>query len=52
MPNIYSENIFEWNVKSAENTRVRGVPIMVANFPRAVKMDKETDLTIIIRYDT
>ena len=46
------ENIFEWNVQSAENTRMRGVPLIVGHFPRPVKMDKETDLTIIIRYDT
>tara|TARA_Y100000592_G_scaffold100077_1_gene178522 strand:- start:18 stop:977 length:960 start_codon:yes stop_codon:yes gene_type:complete len=28
------------------------VPLMVANFPRPVKIDKNSDLTIIIRYDT
>ena len=27
-------------------------PLMIANFPRAVKIDKDSDLTIIIRYDT
>ena len=27
-------------------------PLMVAHFPRPVKIDDETDLTIIIRYDT
>tara|TARA_Y100000592_G_scaffold4512_1_gene6512 strand:+ start:16849 stop:17796 length:948 start_codon:yes stop_codon:yes gene_type:complete len=28
------------------------VPLMIANFPRPVKIDKNSDLTIIIRYDT
>ena len=27
-------------------------PLMVANFPRPIKIDKTGDLTIIIRYDT
>ena len=28
------------------------VPLMVANFPKPIKIDKNSDLTIIIRYDT
>lgn len=39
----------QWNITSDANN---GVPLIVANFPRAVKIDKESDLTIIIRYDT
>ena len=27
-------------------------PLLVANFPKPVKIDKNSDLTIIIRYDT
>ena len=39
----------QWNISSDANN---GVPLIVANFPRPVKIDKESDLTIIIRYDT
>ena len=27
-------------------------PLMVARFPRPIKIDNDSDLTIIIRYDT
>ena len=40
---------FNWSV---EDVRNGGVPLIVGNFPRPVKIDKESDLTIIIRYDT
>ena len=40
---------FNWSV---EEDRNGGVPLIVGNFPRPVKIDKESDLTIIIRYDT
>lgn len=40
---------FNWSLISFEN---KGVPLIVGNFPRPVKIDKESDLTIIIRYDT
>ena len=40
---------FTWQLKSEQINR--GVPLLVGKFPRAVKIDKESDLTIIIRYD-
>ena len=43
------EQTISWAIKVQSN---QGVPLIVANFPRAVKIDKESDLTIIIRYDT
>ena len=43
------EHTISWAIKVQSN---QGVPLIVANFPRAVKIDKESDLTIIIRYDT
>ena len=46
------ESIFEWNITINDYTSMRGVPLIVGHFPRPLKMDKETDLTIIIRYDT
>jgi len=40
---------FTWKLKSEQINR--GVPLLVGQFPKAVKIDKESDLTIIIRYD-
>ena len=40
---------FNWVV---ESNSPGGVPLLVGNFPKPVKIDKESDLTIIIRYDT
>ena len=40
---------YQWAVKDITNG---GVPLIVGSFPKAVKIDKESDLTIIIRYDT
>ncbi len=44
------EYSFVWEARSGEVIN-GGVPLIVGKFPRPVKIDKETDLTIIIRYD-
>ena len=41
---------FVWELKGSQIEQ-RGVPLIVGHFPRPVKIDKESDLTIIIRYD-
>ena len=41
---------FVWEVKSGEVIN-GGVPLIVGKFPRPVKIDNETDLTIVIKYD-
>ena len=37
---------------SIPNPEMTGIPLIVGKFPRAIKIDKDSDLTIIIRYDT
>jgi len=41
---------FTWELLD-EQIENRGIPLLVGKFPKAVKIDKESDLTIIIRYD-
>ena len=43
-----SQVTIEWLV---DNTNVGGSPVIVAHFPRPVKIDRLSDLNIIIRYD-
>ena len=45
-----SDELIEWNIEYGQQST--GVPMIVAHFPRPIKIDNETDLTIIMRYDS
>jgi len=45
-----ASSTFNWELRSNQ-IQQRGVPLLVGKFPKPVKIDKESDLTIIIRYD-
>ena len=47
--NNITQVTIEWLI---DNTNVGGSPVLVAHFPRPVKIDRLSNLKIVIRYDT